>query len=66
MRRVIRITTHDNCPLGWVEVGKTIFAFNQNLSAGEEFKTTEEAVNFVSRGFTNVKVIDVRTQNTTT
>lgn len=66
MRRVIRITTHDNCPLGWVEVGKVIFAFNQNLSAGEEFKTIEEAVDFVSRGFTNVKVIDVRTETTTT
>jgi len=59
MRRIIRISSKDGVPLGWVEVGKTIFAFSQNLSAGDEFPTTEEAIKFVKGLFENVRVEEV-------
>lgn len=59
MRRIIRIATHEGTPLGWVEIGKHIFAFSQNLSAGNEFPTREEAIKFVQGPFKNIKVEEV-------
>lgn len=57
--RIIRISSKDGVPLGWVEVGKDIFAFSQNLSAGEIFPTTDEAIKFVKGVFENVRVEEV-------
>ena len=59
MRRVIKILSPQNDPLGWVEVGKEIFAFSQNLSAGEEFSTIEEAIKFVQGSYKSVCVEEV-------
>ena len=61
MRRVIKVLSLQNDPLGWVEVGQDIFAFSQNLSAGETFPTVEEAIKFVQGSYEKVQVREVST-----
>jgi hypothetical protein len=60
MKTITKILSREGVPLGWFELDRFgYFAYSQNLSASDLFKTREEAIKFVCGSFTGCQIIDL-------